>query len=88
MGAFATTKLSSKGQVVIPEEIRAALHLKSGDRFMVLGKGDTVIFKSIAEPSLARFDELIQDAIAQARKAGLRKAAFKAAIKKARRKSK
>lgn len=52
MTAYTTTKLSSKGQVVIPEVIREQLHLKEGDQFVVIGQGDTVIFKRITPPSL------------------------------------
>lgn len=46
----ATTKLSSKGQVVIPESIRKSLRLKEGDQFVVVGQGDSVIFKTISPP--------------------------------------
>lgn len=88
MAGFATTKLSSKGQVVIPEEIRNELHLKSGDKFMVIGKGDTVILKTITQPSLERFDALIQEAASRAKKARFKEAAVKTAIRKARRTAK
>ena len=43
MAAYATTKLSSRGQVVIPEEIRNNLGLNEGDQFLVIGEGDAVI---------------------------------------------
>jgi AbrB family looped-hinge helix DNA binding protein len=58
MAAYSTTKLSSKGQVVIPEEIRENLHLKEGDQFVVIGRGDTVILKAITPPRLEDFGEL------------------------------
>ena len=35
MMPYATTKLSSKGQVVIPEEVRNDLGLKEGDQIVV-----------------------------------------------------
>jgi AbrB family looped-hinge helix DNA binding protein len=38
MSEAATTKLSSKGQVVIPEEIRKKLGLEPGAQFVVLGE--------------------------------------------------
>ena len=42
MAQYATTKMSSKGQVVIPEQIREQLHLREGEQFVVIGRGDTV----------------------------------------------
>jgi AbrB family looped-hinge helix DNA binding protein len=47
MADYATTKLSSKGQVVIPEEVRNDLGLNEGDPFVVMGQGDAVILKVI-----------------------------------------
>ncbi len=85
MAAYATTKMSSKGQVVIPEEIRDNLHLKEGAQFVVIGRGDTVILKSITPPSMDQFDELLAEARAQAKKAGLKKSDLRAAIAKVRR---
>ncbi|MBW2034796.1 MAG: AbrB/MazE/SpoVT family DNA-binding domain-containing protein [Deltaproteobacteria bacterium] len=49
-----TTKMSSKGQVVIPENIRKQLNLKAGAQFVVVGEKDVVILKNIAPPSLWR----------------------------------
>ncbi|GAG38977.1 unnamed protein product [marine sediment metagenome] len=48
MAALATTKMSSKGQVVIPEDIRKRLGFKAGSQFMVVGEKDMVILKAIA----------------------------------------
>jgi AbrB family looped-hinge helix DNA binding protein len=85
MTGYATTKLSSKGQVVIPEEIRETLHLKEGDQFVVIGQGDTVILKSITPPSMDEFSSLLSEAAAQAKKAGMKPSDVKAAIRKVRR---
>ncbi|MCM0604894.1 MAG: AbrB/MazE/SpoVT family DNA-binding domain-containing protein [Xanthomonadaceae bacterium] len=84
MAAYATTKLSSKGQVVIPEDIRDQLHLKEGDQFVVFGQGDSVILKSITPPSLDEFKGLLSDARAAAKKAKGKPSDVKAAIKRAR----
>jgi AbrB family looped-hinge helix DNA binding protein len=81
----ATTKLSSKGQVVIPESIRKSLRLKEGDQFVVMGQGDSVIFKAITPPSLDQLDGLLAKARLAARKAGLRPSDVKAAIARVRR---
>jgi len=80
MGKLATTRMSSKGQVVIPEEIRKELGLKPGSQFLVVGQRDVVILKEITAPSMADFDGLIVRARRQARKAGMKRADVKAAI--------
>jgi AbrB family looped-hinge helix DNA binding protein len=84
MGEVATTKMSSKGQVVIPEEIRKRLRLKAGSRFVVVAEKDTVIFKAISPPSMGEFDELIAEARKQARRAGMKRSDISAAVKKSR----
>jgi AbrB family looped-hinge helix DNA binding protein len=84
MGSLATTKLSSKGQVVIPEEIRLRLGLKEGTQFVVVGDRDVVILKSIAPPAMEEFDELVRRARGAARKAGMKKAAVRRATAKVR----
>lgn len=84
MKLVATTKLSSKGQVVIPEDVRKKLKLKEGDQFVVIGKGDAVILKAISPPSLDEFSDLLKEAQKQAKKAGLKKEDIGKAIKKIR----
>jgi len=88
MAAYATTKLSSRGQVVIPEEIRNTLGLSEGDQFLVIGEGDAVILKTITPPKLEEFQELLSQARAEARRAGVTKADLKSAISKVRRRVK
>ena len=82
-----TTKMSSKGQVVIPEDIRTRLGLKPGAQFVVVGDNDTVILKVITAPDMSQFDGLISRARAQARKAGLKHSDISAAIEKVRSRS-
>lgn len=84
MSDLATTKMSSKGQVVIPENIRKRLKLKAGSQFVVVGDEDVVILKAISAPSMEEFDALIAEARKQAKQAGLKKADIAAAIAKAR----
>ena len=66
----ATTKLSSKGQVVIPEEIRTRLGLEPGAQFVVVGEGDTVILKTLKAPSMSEFKALLDQAQASAEAVG------------------
>jgi len=84
MANISTTKMSSKGQVVIPEAIRKKLKLKSGAQFVVMGDKDVVILKSISAPSIDEFDDLIAEARRQARKAGMSRSDIVSAVAKVR----
>ena len=84
MKSVSTTKMSSKGQIVIPEEIRKSLKLATGDQFVVLGERDVIILKIVTPPSMKDFDDLVQNARKQAKKAGLNKKDLKEFIKKSR----
>ncbi len=84
MANVATTKMSSKGQVVIPEDIRKQLGLKAGCQFVVMGRNDVVILKAIAPPSMEGFDDLIAAARRQAREARMKRSDIADAIAKVR----
>lgn len=84
MDNIATTRMSSKGQVVIPEAIRKRLKLNAGAQFVVIGEGDVVVLKAISTPGMDTFDALIKEARQQAKAAGLRRADITKAISKAR----
>jgi AbrB family looped-hinge helix DNA binding protein len=87
MANLATTKMSSKGQVVIPEGIRKRLGLKAGAQFVVVGDKDVVILKAISPPSMEDFDTLISEANKQARTAGMKRSDIAKAIAKVRNKN-
>ena len=84
MSDLATTKMSSKGQVVIPENIRKRLKLKTGDQFVVIGEKDVVILKAISPPSIEDFDGIITEARRQARRYGMKRSDIAAAVAKVR----
>jgi AbrB family looped-hinge helix DNA binding protein len=84
MSELATTRMSSKGQVVIPDEIRRRLGLKEGYQFVVVGEKDTVILKTISPPSMQEFDRLIAKARKQARKTALKRSDVRDAVLKVR----
>lgn len=84
MVALSTTQLSSKGQVVIPEEIRDRLGLKPGSRFIVVAERGVVIFKVIDAPDRAEFDPLIAKARRSARRVRLSGPAVAASIRRVR----
>jgi AbrB family looped-hinge helix DNA binding protein len=87
MAELATTKMSSRGQVVIPETIRKQLNLKAGSQFVVIGKDDLLILKTITEPDPDTFEALITSARQMAKKSGLRPSDIKKTILKARKQS-
>ena len=48
------TTMSEKGQVVIPQSIRKELGIKPKTKFIVYGRGDTVIMKKLELPDLKK----------------------------------
>lgn len=55
------TSVSSKGQVVIPSDIREKLGISSGTNMLVLTDGSNLLLKPISAPKLKSFERLIRD---------------------------
>jgi AbrB family looped-hinge helix DNA binding protein len=51
MTEVVVTRMSSKGQIVVPLAIRKLLKLKVGEFFALVGEDDTIILKKIKIPS-------------------------------------
>ncbi len=66
MSKLATTKMSSRGQVVIPEKIRKRMNLSAGSQFIVMSEGDVVILKRITAPATEEYRGLIERVRAKA----------------------
>jgi AbrB family looped-hinge helix DNA binding protein len=81
MPEIATTTMSSKGQVVIPDKIRDLLNLKQGTEFVVLSSEGTVILKPIFAGD---FSSMLTQAKKEAKKARITKSALKKTIKSVR----
>ena len=45
--ALELTRLSERGQVVIPTELRKSMNLREGERFIVMGVGDTIVLRKL-----------------------------------------
>ena len=84
MESFEVTRLSSKGQVVLPQAVRAKMSLSVGVKFLVLCQGDTVILKKTSMPSLQQASHLLRASQAYAKKVGLKKSDLQATIRKVR----
>jgi AbrB family looped-hinge helix DNA binding protein len=84
---FATTKMSSRGQVVIPESVRSEMGLKPGSKFVVLWSDDVVMLKVISPPSPEEFKVLQKQLQRQARNKGLKRKDISKAITKVRSRS-
>jgi AbrB family looped-hinge helix DNA binding protein len=77
--------MSSKGQVVIPEDVRKALGLEVGARFVVMGDRDTVVLKRIGIPAKSELRAMLAEVRSQARRAGVKPSDIRDAIRHARR---
>lgn len=44
----ATTRVSSKGQVVIPETVKKAAGVREGEDLLVVAIGDTIVMKKLS----------------------------------------
>lgn len=58
--AIEFTKLSSKGQVVIPQEIREKLSLQEGEAFLVVTQDDTICLKKMEIPEPKTWREAVK----------------------------
>lgn len=78
------TSMSSKGQIVIPINLREMMGLKDGEKFAITGKEDTIVLKKIQMPSFSNFDKLMQQTQDFSKKKGLKQKDVDEAIIRAR----
>ncbi len=64
--------MSSKGQVVVPSDIRQAVKADAGTEFIVYGSNDTIIFKKVQVPrfSIKELEKMVIQNEKKLRKAG------------------
>ena len=87
MSTLATTKMSSRGQVVIPENMRNEMGLQAGAQFIVTSQGDAVMLKKVSPASAEEFAALHRRLRQKARAAGLTRKDVAKAIAKVRSRS-
>ena len=78
------TNMSSKGQVVIPNEFRKSLGLTAGSRLAVFTDGSNLMFKPVQLPKVEDFESLLRESRKAARAAGLKRSDIRKIIKKVR----
>ena len=59
---FGLTRMSSKGQVVIPTTLRKRLGLRPGAKFALFTDGQNLLLQKLAEPDRAGFQRLMASA--------------------------
>ena len=64
-------KMSSKGQIVIPKEMRNELSLKEGDQLVAMCDDNTIVLKLLEKPSYEEFLESMHQCQKWAKEAGL-----------------
>ena len=58
----AITTVSSKGQIVLPLNIRNDMNIQSGVKMFVLSDGESIILKPIVQPDISEFRSLMDAA--------------------------
>ena len=59
MSILEVTSLSTRGQVVIPNDIRTKLKLEPGTKMIIVQDGDNILLKPIKAPKLNQFEKII-----------------------------
>ncbi len=62
------TKMSSKGQLVIPQRIRSSLQLSTGTPFAVTTNNDTIVLKKVTLPKIKSWSTAVKPFREAARK--------------------
>ena len=59
---FELTRMSSRGQIVIPEATRKVLGARIGTKFAIFTDGKNILLQPIAPPDVAGFKKIIAEA--------------------------
>ncbi len=83
--ALDLTKLSQKGQLVIPNTVRRRLGLKQGMKFLVVGMGDTIVLRRLqVTEERRRMKNLLQESRKRAARIGFTEKEIEKLIRKTR----
>lgn len=78
------TKLSSKGQIVIPQAIRENMGFKSGTPFAVIEQKDAILLKKIEMPKIKTWTEVTKPFREAAKRSGFTRSDLDRIIKQVR----
>lgn len=68
------TRISEKGQIVIPSSLRREMKINKSDQFMVFGENNTIILKKIEKLAIKKtFDEMAEPLRKAAKYIGLKR---------------
>lgn len=62
--------VSSKGQIVLPAEIRKALSINTGDKLAIFASDDVIMLKTVKVPSVEDFKTKLDEAQKWAKQVG------------------
>ena len=69
--AIDMTRLSERGQIVIPNEMRKRMGLKEGTRFLVMGLDDTIVLRKLElSQERIRLKQLLENSRKKAQRVG------------------
>ena len=80
------TSVSSRGQIVIPQGLRNKMRIREGEKFVVIGEGDTIVLKKLEMPSFSGIDKLLKKTRDFAKKKGIKPSDVEEAVKRTRKK--
>lgn len=81
------TSVSSRGQVVIPNQIRQSLKLKSGSKLIVIQNGRNILLKPVELPKKEQFYQLVKLGEKVQKELGLSREDIEKSIKKVRKRN-
>jgi antitoxin PrlF len=84
MSTLEITSLSSRGQIVIPNNIRSEMNLHTGDKMVVISDGDNILLKKVEAPKPEDFKKLLKNSREYAQSVGLKKSDLKNGLKEVR----
>ena len=74
------TSVSSKGQVVLPKQIRDSLMIDAGTKLLVISDGQSILLKPLSMPDISEFQRLMDAAASWAEKVGMKEEDIASAI--------